>query len=158
MCGGPGPDGQVMPPYRIARPRPGVKVGHQKRRGEIMVFALRREVDMADIAGSLQGLKSVPIELALPWRRQDYEDTKERLPEVEDYAEARRPDRGRSSRHPGFAHPGRFFVLGNPYPGDGPDTRPRLCRLSSQPGGQNEAERYATLCPAAVERAQEGRT
>jgi sugar phosphate isomerase/epimerase len=50
-----------------------------------MVCALRREVDMTDIAGSLQGLKSVPIELALPWRRQDFEATKGGLPEVEDY-------------------------------------------------------------------------
>ncbi len=50
-----------------------------------MVFGLRKEINMSDIAGSLQGLRLIPIELALPWRRQDYEATKDRLQEVEDY-------------------------------------------------------------------------
>ena len=50
-----------------------------------MVFSIRREVDFADIPGSLAGLKGIPIELALPHRLDDLMAVKDRFGELEDF-------------------------------------------------------------------------
>ena len=44
-----------------------------------MRFAIRREVDPIDIAGSLAGLSGVPIELTLPYKIEDYRAHRKRL-------------------------------------------------------------------------------
>lgn len=47
-----------------------------------MIFGIRRAVELTDFRKSLDGLKGIPIELALPYKTEEYLKTRQALPEL----------------------------------------------------------------------------